>query len=76
MFKNDIIDGFGDYCTFGGKSIMGEFKFDVIEDEEGEYTGLTMHGNRWGRGVQVYKNGDRYEGEWRIGKRSGCASTR
>jgi hypothetical protein len=70
-FKNDRIDGSGNYHTFAGRVVSGDWTFQTIEDEHGKYTGLTLAGKRWGRGTQVYPNGDKYDGEWKIGVRSG-----
>jgi hypothetical protein len=39
--------------------------------DESNFKGLLVEGRREGKGIQLYENGDVYEGDWKNDKREG-----
>ncbi|GHU28950.1 2-isopropylmalate synthase [Bacilli bacterium] len=60
----------GGICPADGKyTDIQMYNKDGIGD--GVYTGSVVNGLFGGKGVRTYKNGDKYEGEWKDGKKEG-----
>jgi len=70
-YVDDKANGPGEYHSFSGKIVTGDFLEITATLPDGVYSGFTMAGKQWGRGMMKYNNGDVYIGEWKVGQRSG-----
>ena len=74
MYKDDVRNGEGKYYYSNGDTFIGKYKNDLRDGEgsimykNGDFLHGTFHNDEIVKGYISYKDGRKYEGEWKDGK--------
>lgn len=75
QYENDVLSGECVYTKADGtvekETWVNGQKMEILELDDGIYTGSAKDGKPEGTGTMTYTDGGVYEGEWENGKRSG-----